>query len=168
VADALLGKFRGTVADNLDPERRGRLRVNVTGVHDFDPSSWALPAFPLAGSQLGIFVLPKIGARVWLEFEQGDINTPIWTGCWYDSASDVPDQALTGRPDSPNIVVQTGGGHSIVLSDLPGGPGITLKHSSGAKLEINDSGITLDNGKGAVISLSATQVDINNGALTVK
>ena len=77
-------------------------------------------------------------------------------------------QALTGRPDSPNIVVRTGGGHSIVLSDLPGGPGITLKHASGAKLEINDSGITIDNGKGAVISLSATQVDVNNGALTVK
>ncbi|MEV4701693.1 phage baseplate assembly protein V [Actinoplanes sp. NPDC049316] len=168
MADALLGKFRGTVADNLDPERRGRLRVNVAGVHDFDPSSWALPAFPLAGPQLGVFVLPKIGARVWLEFEQGDINTPIWTGCWYDSASDVPGDALTGRPDSPNIVVQTGGGHSIVLSDLPGGPGITLKLSSGAKLEISDSGITLDNGKGAVISLSATQVDINKGALTVK
>jgi len=168
MADALLGKFRGTVADNLDPEQRGRLRVTVTGVHDFDPSSWALPAFPLAGSGMGVFVLPKIGARVWLEFEQGDINTPIWTGCWYDSASDLPTQALTGRPDSPSIVVQTGTGHSIVLSDLPGGPGITLKHAGGARIEINDTGITLDNGRGAVVSLTATQVDVNNGALTVR
>ncbi|GGK74559.1 phage baseplate assembly protein V [Mangrovihabitans endophyticus] len=168
MADALLGKFRGTVADNADPELRGRLRVNVTGVHDYDPSSWALPAFPLAGSQLGVFAVPRVGARVWLEFEQGDINTPIWTGCFYDTAADVPDEALTGPPGSPNIVVQTGGGHRVVLSDLPGGPGISVTHASGAKIEINDSGITLDNGKGAVISLSATQVDINKGALTVK
>ena len=168
MADALLGKFRGTVADNLDPERRGRLRVNVPGVHDHDPSSWALPAFPLAGPQLGVFVLPPVGARVWLEFEQGYIGTPIWTGCWFESGEDLPGEALSGRPDSPNIVVQTGGGHRIVMSDLPGGPGITLQTSGGAKLVINDSGITIDNGKGAVISLSGAQADLNKGALTVK
>jgi uncharacterized protein involved in type VI secretion and phage assembly len=168
MGEALIGKFRGTVAENLDPQRRGRLRVNVTGVHDYDPSTWALPAFPLAGAQLGLFVLPQVGARVWLEFEQGRIGTPIWTGCWFDAESDLPDDALSGRPDSPNIVLRTGGGQHLVLSDRPGGPGITLQTQGGAKIVINDSGITLDNGKGAVIELSGGKVEVNNGALSIK
>src|SRR5256886_4952714 len=96
-----------------------------------------------------------------------DKNYPIWTGCWYGSSSEVPTLALGGRPDSPNILLQTTGQHTVLLSDLPGGPGITLRTASGAMLVINDSGILITNGQGASISLNGNTVTVNQGALVV-
>jgi hypothetical protein len=104
---------------------------------------------------------------VWIEFEQGNKNYPIWSGCWWGSSSEVPRDALAGSPAQPNVVLQTQGQHSIVLSDLPGGPGITLSTAAGAKIEINDTGITITNGQGATISLVGKSVTVNDGALTV-
>jgi hypothetical protein len=59
------------------------------------------------------------------------------------------------------------GGHTLVMSDLPGGPGITLKTVTGASIVISDLGITIDNGKGASIELSGPTVSINKQALAV-
>ena len=157
------GKYRGTVVTNTDPEQRGRIQAQVPDVVGDTSSSWALPSVP----QVGHFVLPPIGAGVWIEFEQGDKSYPIWSGCWWGSSSEVPPMALAGSPDQPNIVLQTQGEHAIVLSDLPGGPGITLSTSAGAKIVINDQGITITNGKGATISLTGKTVSINDGALSV-
>jgi uncharacterized protein involved in type VI secretion and phage assembly len=162
-----LGKYRGTVVTNVDPEQMGRIQAQVIDVLGDTPSSWAMPSLPLAGSQVGHYVIPPVGAGVWIEFEQGDKNYPIWSGCWWGSSSEVPSQALAGSPAQPNIVLQTQGQHSIVLSDLPGGPGITLSTAAGAKIEINDTGITITNGQGATISLVGKSVNVNDGALTV-
>ena len=71
------------------------------------PSSWAMPCFPIAGKQQGTYFIPQIGAGVWVEFENGDPNYPIWTGCFWGSAAEVPALALAGNPASPNIVLQT-------------------------------------------------------------
>jgi uncharacterized protein involved in type VI secretion and phage assembly len=162
-----LGKYRGTVVTNVDPEGRGRLQVQVPDVLGAMPSSWALPSFPVAGPGMGQFVLPPVGAGVWVEFEQGDPDYPIWVGCWYGTSAEVPADALTGPPASPHIVLQTTGRHTVVLSDLPGGPGITLKTATGAMVVINDQGILLTNGQGASISLAGNSVSVNNGALVV-
>jgi uncharacterized protein involved in type VI secretion and phage assembly len=162
-----LGKYRGTVVANNDPEQRGRLMAQVPDVLGDTPSTWAMPCFPVAGPQMGQYVIPTVGAGVWVEFEQGDINYPVWTGCWYGSAAEVPSIALAGQPDSPNMVLQTRGQRMVVLSDLPNGPGITLRTPSGAMLVINDTGILITNGRGASISLTGNTVTVNQGALVV-
>ncbi len=162
-----LGKYRGTVVTNVDPEQRGRIQAQVSDVLGDMPSSWAMPSLPLAGPQVGHYAIPPVGAGVWIEFEQGDKNYPIWSGCWWGSSSEVPSQALAGSPAQPNVVLQTQGQHTIVLSDLPGGPGITLSTALGAMIVINDTGITITNGKGATISLVGKSVTVNDGALTV-
>ncbi len=162
-----VGKYRGTVAENVDPLRMGRIRAHVPDVLGDTPSSWAMPCLPLAGPQMGHYAVPPAGAGVWVEFEQGDPSYPIWTGCWYGSAAEVPPQALAGSPRAPNIVLRTEGGHSIVLSDTPGGPGITLQAASGASIEVNDAGITISNGQGASVSLSGATVTVNEGAFVV-
>jgi len=162
-----LGKYRGTVVNNTDPMRMGRLQAQVPDVLGDTPSSWAMPCLPVAGPQMGQYVVPPVGAGVWIEFEQGDQNYPVWTGCWFGSASEVPPLALGGRPDSPNILLQTTGQHTVLLSDVPGGPGITLRTASGAMLVINDSGILISNGQGASISLNGGTVTVNQGALVV-
>lgn len=166
MTEKYLGKYRGTVFNNVDPEHRGRIQALVSDVYGAAPSTYALPCLPLAGPQMGYFVVPPVGAGVWVEFEQGDKDHPIWTGCWYGSTAEVPAVANAGSPASPNVVLQTLGQHSIVLSDLPG-IGITLKIASGGLIMINDSGIVISNGQGASISLVGPTVTINQGALAV-
>ena len=165
------GKYAGTVIQNIDPEQRGRLQVLVPDVLGVIPSSWAEPCTPLAGptgTPMGAYFVPPIGAGVWVEFEQGDPNRPIWVGCRFGSTADVPPLALAGLPLSPNIVLQTAGQNTLVISDLPGPTGgIMLKSTTGAMITVNDMGITISNGKGAMITLMGNVVDINTGALTV-
>lgn len=165
--DKYFGKYRGTVVENVDPMQMGRIQAQVPDVLGEMPSSWAMPALPLAGPQMGHYAIPTVGAGVWIEFEQGDKDYPIWTGCWWGSAAEVPALALAGPPAAPNIVLQTVGQQTIVLSDLPGGPGITLKTRAGAMLVINDAGILISNGKGAMIALAGASVTVNQGALIV-
>lgn len=162
------GKYRGTVLNNVDPMQIGRLMVQVPDVSGLIPSSWAMPSFPFTGKQMGAYMIPQIGSGVWVEFEQGNPDYPIWSGCWYGSAAEVPALALAGNPASPNIVLQTGLQNSIVVSDLPGPTGgIMLKSTTGATIIVNDTGIYIQNGKGASLIMTGPTVTINNGALTI-
>ncbi len=162
------GKYRGTVLNNIDPLQIGRLLVQVGDVEGLAPSSWAMPCFPFSGRQMGAYMLPQIGSGVWVEYEQGDPDYPIWSGCWYGSAAEVPALALTGNPASPNVVLQTGLQNTLVISDLPGPTGgIMLKSTTGASILVNDTGIYIQNGKGASIIMTGPTVTINNGALVV-
>jgi hypothetical protein len=165
------GKYRGTVVNNVDPMMLGRLLVMVPDVLGPAPSSWALPCVPLAGPTgppMGAWLVPPVGAGVWVEFEQGDPEFPVWVGCRWGSSADVPPQAKAGLPVSPSIVLQTMGQHSIAISDLPGpAGGILLKTLTGAMISVSDTGIVISNGKGATITLTGPVVDINVGALTV-
>ena len=162
------GKYRGTVLNNVDPMQIGRLMVQVPDVSGLIPSSWAMPSFPLTGKQMGTYMIPQIGSGVWVEFEQGNPDYPIWSGCWYGSAAEVPALALAGNPASPSIVLQTALQNSIVVSDLPGPTGgIMLKSTTGATIIVNDTGIYIQNGKGASLIMTGPTVAINNGALTI-
>jgi uncharacterized protein involved in type VI secretion and phage assembly len=163
-----LGKFRGLVVNNIDPQQIGRILVMVPDVSNIIPSSWAMPSLPLAGIQMGMQVIPPIGAGVWVEFEQGNPDYPIWSGCWWGSAAEVPPLALAGLPGSPNILLQTTGQNTLMISDLPGPTGgIMIKSATGALLIVNDIGITISNGKGASIAMVGPTVTINAGAMVI-
>jgi uncharacterized protein involved in type VI secretion and phage assembly len=162
------GKYRATVVNNIDPQQMGRIQVQVPDVLGSIPSSWAMPAVPIAGRQMGAYVVPPIGAGVWVEFEQGDKDYPIWSGGWWGSAAEVPALALAAPPTMQNIVFQTTGQNTLLISDVPGPTGgLLLKHKSGAFISINDTGITISNGKGASIVMTGPNVSINNGALDI-
>jgi hypothetical protein len=167
------GKYRGTVLDNADPLLTGRLVAQVPDVLGETPSNWALPCVPAAGIQAGVFVVPPLGAQVWVEFEQGDPDYPIWTGGFWGTAGDVPAFAIAPPPipGGQNIVLQTIGQNMIIVSDALPSPvtgGIVLQSASGASIVVNETGIYLDNGQGATITmLPGGTVDINTGALTV-
>jgi uncharacterized protein involved in type VI secretion and phage assembly len=117
---------------------------------------------------MGVWALPQTGTGVWVEFEEGELTKPVWTGFWFASPADVPPLALAGDPNYPSIVLQTARQNCIALSDASGpAGGIVIKTASGACLSINDSGITISNGKGAVIAMNGPVVSINNGAFAV-
>lgn len=160
------GKYRGMVLNNVDPMQMGRLMVQVPDVNSLAPGTWALPCAPIAGIQNGMFALPIIGSGVWVEFEQGDPDYPIWVGCFWGSAAEIPALAKLTPPLVPAITLQTPLQNGLTISDLPGPTGgIMLKSATGATLIVNDTGIYIQNGKGASIVMVGPSVTINNGAL---
>jgi uncharacterized protein involved in type VI secretion and phage assembly len=162
------GKFRGTVIDNVDPMNIGRLMVMVPDVSNVIPSTWAMPCLPFAGIQNGFFAMPAIGAGVWVEFEQGDSDYPVWTGCFFGSAAETPALALAATPGLQAVVIQTVGQNTLMISDAPGPTGgILLKSQTGAMISISDTGIIISNGQGASILMTGPSVTINEGALEV-
>lgn len=161
------GKHRGTVLNNIDPMMQGRIQVVVPDVM-LGISSWAMPCLPVAGMGHGMFTVPAIGSAVWVEFEQGDPDLPIWVGGFWGSPAEVPLLSHTVPPGISGVTIQTQLGAGLVISDTPGPTGgILLKTVTGAMISISDVGIVITNGQGATISMTGPTTDINLGALTV-
>lgn len=165
MSNQFFGKFRGTVTDIQDPLMTGRIRAKVPDVLGDLESGWAMPCAPFGGSGMGFFALPKVGAGVWIEFEHGDPDFPIWVGCWFGSVAEMPSDLLA--PPYKKVMLKTEGGHSIILDDTPGIGGITLQTSGGQKIVMNATGIEIDNGTGGKIKMTGPQVSVNDGALDV-
>jgi Type VI secretion system/phage-baseplate injector OB domain len=75
------GVYRGRVINNQDPLGKGRVTAQCPDVHGLLPTTWAMPCAPMTGLQSGIYIVPPLNAGVWIMFEEGDINHPIWIGC---------------------------------------------------------------------------------------
>ncbi|MEO7701261.1 MAG: phage baseplate assembly protein V [Opitutus sp.] len=164
------GKYRGTVVNNIDPLQIGRIMVIVPDVLNVTPGSWALPCVPVAGIQMGMFTVPPPGAGVWVEFEQGDPDFPIWVGCFWGTMAEVPLNAKLVPPGIPAVSITTVLQNGITISDMPPTPltgGVILKSPTNAMIVVNDAGIFIQNGKGASIMLVGPSVLINNEALVV-
>lgn len=155
------GKYRGVVQDVADPEKLGRIRAYVPDVYGEDViSPWALPCVPLAGEKHGLVCLPEEDDGVWIEFEAGNRNLPVWTGGWWGK-NDLADDL--GKPLARTFVTKSG--HRITLDD--DGKKISIQHAKGAKVELAESSLTLECKSGKVV-LDSNGVNINNSALTVK
>jgi hypothetical protein len=128
---------------------------------------------------MGTFMLPQIGSGVWIEFEQGNPDYPIWTGGYWGIAAELPLAALAGNPAAPSLIFQSTLQNAVMISDLPPTPpppvmppvpttgGIILRSTTGASIVVNDAGIFISNGKGAVISMMGPTILVNNGALMI-
>ena len=156
-----LGKFRGVVTDTRDPLQLGRLRARVPDVFGDRESGWALPAAPYAGKGVGFFMIPPVEASIWMEFEHGDPDYPIWTGCFWGNG-EVP-----ASPANAEIKMIKTEAARITLNDTSGANSILIETTSGMKVEINTTGIEINNGKGANIKLTGPTVSVNDNALAV-
>ncbi len=159
------GKYRGKVENNIDPLMLGRVQVSVPAVLGDGRLSWAMPCVPYAGPGVGFFAVPPTGANVWVEFEGGDTDYPIWTGCFW-GVGEVP-----AVPAIPQLKVIKTDGTTLTLSDLPGAGGLTIEVGPPVvplplKLTFSASGIEISNGA-AKVALSPISVSINNGALEI-
>lgn len=68
------GLYRGSVQDINDPESRGRLRLLIPAALGDAVSGWAEPSLPTVVTPVW-----NVGDRVWAQFEDGDINRPVYT-----------------------------------------------------------------------------------------
>jgi hypothetical protein len=159
------GKYRGKVEDNKDPLQKGRLKVSVPSVLGDGNFGWAMPCVSYAGDGVGSFVLPAKGTNVWVEFEAGNPDKPIWTGCFW-SEGQVP-----AKPAVEQTRVFSSDGVTIKIEEAPGGGSLVIEVgppvvSTPQKLTFGAEGIVLEHGK-AKIMLTQTSVSVNDGALEV-
>ncbi len=161
------GKYRGVVRNNVDLESRGRIQCEVPDVLGYVPTTWAMPCVPVAGLGCGFYSVPMLGSGVWVEFEKGDVDKPIWVGGWWGTVAEVPKLGLAQMlPVSPNIAMTTPGQATIVISDVPA-IGIQMMNGRGAMFMMNDAGILLTNGKGSTLAMVGKAFTVNEGALLV-
>jgi hypothetical protein len=136
------GKYRGKVENNLDPMELGRLQVSCPAVLGDGSLSWALPSTPYAGPSVGLFLLPPVGANVWVEFEGGDPDYPIWSGCFWGTGQ------MPASPATENIKMLKTRGVSITIDDMQNAGGLTMVIKSPAvqneiRLVCNTDGVLL-------------------------
>lgn len=162
------GKYRGTVTANVDEMNLGRLQVSVP---DFPAmkEAWALPSTPYAGEQVGFYTMPPIGANVWVEFEAGDLDSPIWSGCFWTSGQ-VP-----GDPVSPDIKVFKTRYVNMVLDDRDDVGGFKVEVQKAAVgiaplvIRFDKTGITIDcqSTIASTITLTPDQIGITHPQATI-
>jgi uncharacterized protein involved in type VI secretion and phage assembly len=154
------GKYRGVVRENVDPEKRGRLKVRVPQVLA-NLEVWALPNVPYAGKGKGIFMMPDEGQSVWIEFEAGDPSFPIWCGCFWGK-NEAPER------DPKTKIIKTDK-FTLQIDDTKGE--IQIQNDSGSVINITSLEISqksqslkMTAGKNTVV-VDNVKVTVNDGVI---
>ncbi|MBM0745399.1 hypothetical protein JOY44_28660 (plasmid) [Phormidium sp. CLA17] len=161
IENRFYGKYRGLVVENADPEKLGRLKVKVPSVLGNEVvSGWAMPCTPYGGDRdQGFLFIPEVGAGVWVEFEEGDLEFPIWVGTFWskpDGESELPKVADEIQNSPTQKIIKTKKGHTIQLEDADGKEKITIKHKDKSFFAIDENGsVIIGNQKGSTILLNS-------------
>lgn len=158
VGGSYYGKYRGIVTDVDDPDNRCRIRATVPAILREHPCAWAMPATPFAGDGHGLVMLPAVGSGVWIEFEAGHLDCPIWSGAWWASGQ-RPD------PQGPKVrVIVSENGHRVILDD--DSDEVKIVHGSGPEIKLTATEIVLSCGA-CELKISNTEISLNNGLIEV-
>lgn len=162
IGERALGLYRATVKSNSDTKGLGRLQLYISGVPGTSENSWARPCAPFAANGRGTFVLPPNGANVWVMFEGGNPQDPVWMGGFWDDAGRPPAQPATEKTK----VFKTDS-LTVTLTDQQQAGVLEIKLDSGPVIKLGPQGIEIDNGKNGSIKLEGPKVSVNGGALEV-
>jgi uncharacterized protein involved in type VI secretion and phage assembly len=171
------GKYRGLVVDIDDTEKLGRIRARVPSVLGPDVvTGWATPCVPFGGAAgIGTLFVPPVGAGVWLEFEEGDLEFPIWVGTYWSRPDSTPEtpapMGQNGKPggapqSSPTRkIMRTARGNSLEFEDKEGEESVTIVDGGHQHvIRLDKDGITLQHGKGVTVTITDGAVKIGAGA----
>lgn len=167
------GIYRATVSDNLDPDKRGRIKIICPQVgQSAQCERWVMPAMAGGGgSGRGFFFAPEIDDTVWVSFYEGSPSHPeVYWGGWFgqsDAGSEVPEGLRPPASDLPEKKgIVTRAGHSLIFNDEAGKESVTIiwnKPKDGdASLSDRTKTAALNPSKSAVFSFD------KNGGLFVK
>jgi hypothetical protein len=153
------GKYRGFVVNNDDPKRLGRLQLQVPSVLGTNVvTGWAMPCVPYGGdANQGFLCIPEPGAGVWVEFEEGDLEFPIWVGTFWSEPggnSEIPkpnnaDGSEHGSVQSPPTrkLLKTKKGHTIQFEDADQEEMVTIVEATHKHVvTLNKDGIHITDG----------------------
>lgn len=161
------GKYRGKVVVNKDPLHLGRIQVEVPAIFGTGKASWAMPCSPYAGQDFGWFAIPTVASNVWVEFEGGDPDYPIWTGCFW-GADQLPTDAKVEEPDKVQVL-RTPYGVTMTISNLGENKGLTIVVETPTverklKMVFNADGIEINNKDETTIKIKADIIELKNKA----
>lgn len=171
------GKYRGFVVDNADPEQLGRLKVQVPSVLGADVvTGWATACVSYGGdADQGFLFIPEVGAGVWVEFEEGDLEFPVWVGTFWSKPggeSELPkpndaDGTEQGSVQDPPTrkIIKTLKGHTIQFEDKDGEELVTIMEATnGHVITMNKDGIKITDGANKhEVVLDNTGITISDG-----
>ncbi len=175
------GKYRGTVIDNIDPMMQARLLCLVPAFTGMT-LNWAMPCVPYAGLEVGFFSLPPIGANVWIEFEGGRLDFPIWSGCFWEEF-ELPPEVMALAPEDPSLLkVWKTSYCTLIMNDTPGEGGITLSvidaavdvpitltfTSLGVKITTGPTTITMSPEEGITLLVGESTVNLTEAEMSVE
>lgn len=158
-ASRYYGKHRAVVTDNVDPQHLCRIKVQAPALMGETEIGWCLPAFPFLGDGHGLVMMPEVGSMVWLEFEAGKLDFPIWTGGFLSGKQKPPDPH-----DAATRVIVSKNGHKIILDDKGGK--LCIEHSGGAKLEMSGTEISLTI-SGSKMVMGVASISFNEGVVKI-
>jgi uncharacterized protein involved in type VI secretion and phage assembly len=180
------GVYPALVADIVDPDGQGRVKVKLPWCPDLDGAAyeaWARLATLMGGSDRGTWFVPEVEDEVLVAFEAGDPRRPYVLGALWNG-SDAPPQAMDGAghnykkvirsrngvqvtlddtDGSEQLVLETPGGQSVTLADGPGT--ITVADANGNSVKLDSSGITVN--AAAQVVVNAASAEISAATLTV-
>jgi uncharacterized protein involved in type VI secretion and phage assembly len=122
------GVVTAVVAENHDPEGLGRVQVDFADPK-LEKSGWARVATPMAGDGRGVYLLPEVGDRVLVAFEQGDPRSPFVVGALWGENERPPERNEDGRNNRRTI--RSRSGHLIRFDDTEGAEKIEIVDSTG-------------------------------------
>ena len=92
---------------------------------------------------------------VWVEFEQGDPDYPIWTGCYWGIGRRGAGAGAGRHPGEPeHRAADARSEHARDQRPAGADRRIMLKSTTGAMIIVNDTGIYIQNGKGASLVMT--------------
>jgi hypothetical protein len=169
------GKYRAWVVDNEDPARLGRLRLRVPSVLGPDTvTGWASPCAPYGGSAgHGLLFVPERDAGVWAEFEEGDLEFPIWVGTFWTRPSGSSQLPLTRDADGveagePQAVptcktLTTFKKHTLQFEDADDAEGVLLREGvHGHRVTLNGDGVTVVDADGDTVVLGHKSIRLTD------
>ena len=154
------GKYRGTVVDNNDPKRMARLRLRVPNALGPDVvTGWAAACIPYGGAdQQGCLFIPPIGAGVWVEFEGGDREFPIWSGAYVSLPGGSSEAPKPNKPDGSTAeigadpasrkTIKTAVGHTLQFEDAAGEEAVHVQDGKhGHRVTLDKNGVSVTDGE---------------------
>jgi uncharacterized protein involved in type VI secretion and phage assembly len=174
------GKYAGVVTDNGPPPsgaHRGQVTADVPGILEETAdgsSNQALKVFAAPALPPGFFFVPEVGDTIWVEFVNGDINYPIWTGVWY-AAGAAPQTADDSAPTQDQKIIRTKAGFTLEFDGTSGAEKLVVKdktNSTTITLDSNgvaiaaDHGVTITCGQ-CSLSLSSSQIQLTGSGATL-
>jgi len=155
----LIGIYAATVQK---VHQDGRLDVTVPAIYDQtapESCATARPCFPYAH-----FFVPKEGDLVWVAFEGGDPDAPVWLGAWYAKDS-VPKEADADPP--VKRVIKTPAGHLVILDDTKDKEQVIVADKTGNRIELRTDGVLIKCAQNLTIDASGKQIEIKASSVAV-
>lgn len=162
----MIGVYRARVENNKDPLGIGRVQIRVPMLHGLEGEGVSSDSLPWAsmcsnngaGYNFGSFIVPEIGEYVFVVFEDGDTNKPVYLGSIFGTGSltqkkygsrdtswsgvagvcEVPNEAQREDPTN-KVLYKSRLGSKIYMDTSISTEGTSIEDEYGQRFKINSA-----------------------------